>query len=342
VTFRANFASDNQAPAHPRVIEALIAANAGTAPSYGADEYTERAAAILRDHFGTQAIPFLVLTGTGANVLALGSGLRSWEGVICADSAHISDSETGAPEWHLGTQLFRIPREDGKLRPEDLRGPLRFKGSPHASQPRVVSIAQVTEYGMIYRQDELRALTQAAHAAGLIVHMDGARLANAAAALGTSLAAVSSECGVDVLSLGATKSGALGAEAVICFRPELAEGFLQRRKQAMQLASKMRYVAAQMIALFESDLWRSNARHANEMALRLATGLASLPGVRLSPPEANLIFAQLPREHVAALMKVAAFYPQREERSEYRFVCSFATTAEEVDSFLAMAHSILT
>jgi threonine aldolase len=320
---------------------AIARANAGTAPSYGADAFTAQAVAILQKLFGVDCIPFLVLTGTGANVLALGSGLRPWQGVICADTAHIADSETGAPEWHLGTQLFRVSTPDGKLRPEDLLAPIRLLGNPHSVEPRVVSLAQVTEYGTIYRPEELRALTEAAHAAGLIVHMDGARLANAAAALGTSLAAVSSECGIDVLSLGATKNGAMGAEAVLFFRPALAEGFLHRRKQAMQLASKMRYVAAQFIALFEDDTWRDNARRSNEMATRLASGLAGLPGVEFVPPEANLLFVQLPREHVPALEEAAAFFVSRIDRSEYRFVCSFATTEEEVDTFVARARAIL-
>lgn len=336
-----NFASDNQAPVHPRVMEALARVNVGAAASYGYDSETEAVTRLLRRHFGERTIAFPVLTGTGANVLALGSGLRPWEGVICAGSAHIAEAETGAPEWHLGAKLIVVPTPDSKLRPGDITAQLGNTGNEHHVQPRVVSITQASEYGTVYTPEEVRAIVDVAHAANLYVHMDGARLANAAASLGQSLAAISSDCGVDVLSLGATKNGAMSAEAVVFFRPELAEGFLYRRKQAMQLASKMRYVSAQLTALFGDETWRENALHANAMATRLANGLTAL-GLKLTQRvEANLVFAQLPSAHVPALEQVAAFHVWRPEKSEYRFVCSFATSPTEVDTFLTGASRIL-
>jgi threonine aldolase len=338
---RPNFASDNQAPVHPRVMEALARVNVGPAPSYGYDSETAAAVTVLRRHFGPTAEVFPVLTGTGANVVAIGSCLRRWEGVICPESAHVAEAETGAAERHLGTRLFTVAVPDGKLRPEHIRSKLGDVGSEHAPQPRVVSITQVTEYGTSYRPEELRALADAAHDAKLYLHMDGARLSNAAAALGLPLAAVSSDCGVDVLSLGATKNGAMGAEAVIFFRPSLSEGFLYQRKQGLQLPSKMRYVSAQLVALFGDDTWRENAQHANSMATRLGDGLRAL-GVHLTQPvEANQVFVTLPRDRVAELERVAAFAVWRAATSEYRFVCSFATTSDEVDWFLAQAKKIL-
>jgi threonine aldolase len=339
---RPNFASDNQAPVHPRVMEALLRANTGFAASYGYDAQTVEAEALLKRLFGDQAIPFPVLTGTGANVLALGSGLRPWEGVLCADFSHANQAETGAPEWHLGTKLILVPTRDAKLRPSDIQERLGDVGNEHHVQPRVVSITQAAEYGTLYRPEEVRAIADAAHIAGLLLHMDGARLSNAAAALGLTLAQVSSDCGVDVLSLGATKNGAMGAEAVLFFRRELAEGFLYRRKQAMQLASKMRYVSAQLVALFGDETWRENARHANAMATRLGAGLAELPGIRLTQPvETNQVFASLPADHAPAIEKLAAFHVWQPKASEYRFVCSFATTAEDVDGFLCAARGVL-
>lgn len=336
------FASDNWAPAHPRVMEQLARVNSGAAPAYGADPYTAEAISLLKRHFGDGAIPSLLLTGTGANVLALGSCIRPWECVICPETSHIEASETGAPEWHLGTRLLAVPAPDGKLTVDGMLSRLGGKGVESKVQPRVISITQATEYGTIYRPEELRQLTDAAHAAGLYVHMDGARLANAAAALGVGLREVSGGCGVDVLSFGVTKNGALCAEAVVFFDPALADGFGYRRKQGMQLASKMRFVAAQIIGLLADDTWLENARHANDMARRLGHGLEALPGVQISQPvESNQVFAILPEDRVAALQRGGSFHAWRPEVAEYRFVCSFATTTQEVDAFLAHARQEL-
>ncbi len=332
---RANFASDNWAPVHPRVMEALARANDGNVPAYGDDPHTARAITLLKQHFGEKAIPHLALTGTGANVLALGSCLRPWEGVICPETAHIMANETGAPEWHLGTRLITVPTPDGRLTVEALRSRIKGMGNEHKVQPKVVSISQATEFGTVYSPDELRALCEVAHGAGLYVHMDGARLANAAASANVGLADICT--GVDVLSFGATKNGAMGAEAVIFFNPALAEGFLYRRKQGMQLASKMRYVAAQFVGLLEDDTWLANARHANAMAKRLAEGFRHLGFQMTQPVESNHVFAILPAERIAPLERAGSFYIWAPERSEYRFVCSFATSPEEVDGFLAAA-----
>ncbi len=332
------FSSDNWAPAHPRVMEQLTRVNSGMAPAYGDDPYTAEAIALIKRHLGDHAIPSLLLTGTGANVLALGSCVRPWEGVICPETAHIYASETGAPEWHLGTRLLTVPAPDGKLTVDSMRSRLGGKGVESKVQPRVISITQATEYGTIYQPAEVRELADAAHAAGLYVHMDGARLANAAAALGAGMREVSSDCGVDVLSFGFTKNGALCAEAVVFFDPALAEGFGYRRKQGMQLASKMRFIAAQIIGLLTDDTWLENARHANEMARRLGDGLSALPGVRITQPvESNQVFAIIPPNRVSALEKGGSFHVWRADRSEYRFVCSFANTSEEVDAFLTHA-----
>lgn len=336
------FSSDNWAPAHPRVMEQLIRVNEGMAPAYGGDPYTVEAISLIRRHLGPSAIPSLILTGTGANVLAIGSCVRPWEGVICPDTAHIVASETGAPEWHVGTRLITVPSSDGKLTVDGMRSRLSGRGVESRVQPRVISITQATEYGTIYQPEEIRELAAAAHAAGLYVHMDGARLANAAAALGLGLREMTSDCGVDVLSFGVTKNGGLCAEAVVFFDPVLAEGFGYRRKQGMQLASKMRFVAAQIIGLLADDTWLENARHANQLARRLGDGLAALPGVRITQPvESNQVFAILPTGRVAALEKGGSFHVWTEDTSEYRFVCSFANTVAEVDAFLAHARSEL-
>lgn len=337
-----SFASDNWAPAHPAVLDALTSANAGTVPAYGNDQHTAEALTTLRACFGERALPYLVLTGTGANVLALDACVRPYQATICADTAHVLQDETGAVERFLGSRLIGVPAPHGKLTPDSIRAQLGGRGNVSRVQPRAVSISQCTEYGTTYSAAELRELCDVAHAEGLRVHMDGARLANAAAFLGCSLSEITAGCGIDVLSLGATKNGALGAEAVIFFDPALAEEFGYRRKQGMQLASKMRYVAAQMTALFATGLWRENASHANAMARRLADGLASLPGTALTQrTEANEVFVRLPVTATDRLRNGAHFHVWNPETGEYRFVCSWSTTEAEVDGFIVHARSVL-
>lgn len=340
MTIRASFASDNHAGMHPEVLAAVVGANSGSAPSYGADPVTERAEALFRRHFGEQAVVQFVLTGTGANVIGLQSMLRPYESLLCAASAHIATDECGAPERFLGSKVIDVPTPDGKVTPELLAPVAIGFGDQQHAQPRVVSVTQSTELGTVYTLDELRMLADWAHERGMLLHVDGARLANAAAALDVDLSAFGS-VGIDVLSLGATKNGAMGAEAIVYLEPQLAAGQQYVRKQAMQLASKMRFLSAQFVALLEDDLWRSNARHANGMAARLAAGVRDLPEVQLSyPVQVNAVFAELPRAAVSALQEQFRFYVWEPgvggvERDQVRWMTAFDTDPDEVDAFVA-------
>jgi threonine aldolase len=331
------FASDNQAGVHPAVLEAIAAANAGHAPSYGHDGLTERARARFREHFGEVARAFPVFNGTAANVLSLRAACRPWEAVICADSAHLNVDEGGAPEAIAGVKLLCVEGVDGKLTPELVtERTLARRGDEHQVQARVVSISQSTELGTVYGVDELAALGEVAHAAGLILHVDGARLSNAAAALDLPLRELSTDVGVDVISFGGTKNGLLGAEAVVFLNDELAHGFLYLRKQSLQLASKMRFLAAQLDALLTDGLYLQLAGHANAMAARLAAAVGELPGVTITRPvQANAVFAILPPGAAERLQERFAFYIWDERSCEVRWMCSWDTTAEDVDEFAA-------
>jgi threonine aldolase len=329
------FASDNYAGAHPAVLEAVAAANDGWARAYGDDEWTALLQARLRELLG-QVEAFPVFNGTGGNVTALAAVLRPFEAVICPDTAHINVDECGAPERIVGAKLVDVPTPDGKLTPALLRDRLAGVGDQHHVQTRVVSISQSTELGTVYTPDEVRALADVAHDAGLLLHVDGARLVNAAEALGLELRQITTDCGVDLLTLGGTKSGLLGAEAVIFFRPELASGALYARKQVTQLASKMRYVSAQLLRLFEGDLWRETAGHANAMARRLGDGISEVPGARLAyPVQANAVFASLPPAAIARLHEGYHFYVWDESAGVIRLMCSWQTTPDDVDALVA-------
>lgn len=330
-----SFGSDNHAPVHPDVLAAIAAANDGDAGSYGADPWTAEAKRLFKLHFGPDAEGHLVFNGTGANVLSLGSLIRPYEAVICADTAHVHTDECGAPERQLGCKLLLASTVDGRFDVAAADRLVRGIGDEHHVQPRAVSITQSTELGTRYPLEAVRELAGWAHSHGLAVHMDGARLANAAAGLGVSLGEVSTGCGVDVLSFGGTKNGALGAEAVVVLRAGLGEDFLFRRKQGMQLASKMRYAAAQFVALLTDDLWLRNARQANATAVRLASSAAEVPGVSITRPvEANAVFAVLPPDAVAPLQAEFPFYVWDEATGEVRWMTSFATTDAEVDAFV--------
>ncbi len=326
------FASDNAAGVHPAVLEAITAANAGHVFGYGHDSYTERVQSLLRDQFGSDARPFFVWGGTAANVLSLRACCRPWEAAICASSAHLNVDEAGAPEAIAGVKLLSAPGSHGKLDPASMERLIVRRGDEHAVQPRVVSISQSTELGTVYAAVEVAAIAEVAHAQGLLVHMDGARLGNAAAALGASLAEASSAAGVDVLSFGGTKNGLLGAEAVVFMRDELAQGFEYLRKQSLQLASKMRFLAAQFEALLHDELWRSLAAHANAMASRLAAAIEGVAGVAITHPvQSNAVFATLPSEAIAHLQEQFDFYVWDERLGEVRFMCSWDTATEDVD-----------
>jgi threonine aldolase len=330
------FASDNYAGAHPEVLAAVAAANAEHAGAYGADPWTARALELLRGHFGEQARAYLVFNGSAANVLSLRALCRPWESVVCATGAHVNVDEGGAPERIAGVKLQALPTIDGKLTPELVASQLGRIGDEHAVQPRVVTVSQSTELGTRYSPYELSALAHLAHERGLLLHVDGARLANAAAALDVPLRAITTDVGVDAVSFGGTKNGLLLGEAVVFLRPGLDEGFAYLRKQTLQLASKGRFLGAQFVALLEGDLWQRSAAHANAMAARLAAALLDVPGVRVTQPvQANAVFAVIPRSAAAELQRDWRFYTWNEEIGEMRWMCSWDTTPAEVDAFAA-------
>lgn len=330
------FASDNYSGAHPQVLAAVAAANDLHAVAYGADPWTARAEQLLREHFGEQARPYLVWNGTGANVTILRAMCRPWHAVLCAQSAHINADEGGAPEFLVGCKLIDLPTPDGKLTPALVERAVVRVGDEHAVQPRVVSITQSTERGTVYRPEEVRALAELAHRHSMYLHVDGARLANAAAALELPLRAFTTDVGVDAVSFGGTKNGLLYGEAVVLLASELAEGFAWVRKQSMQLASKGRYLGAQFTALLEGDLWLRSAAHANAMAQRLAAAVAGVAGVRVTQRvQANVVFAVLNPAVTARLQRDWPFYVWDDATGEVRWMCSWDTSEAEVDAFAA-------
>lgn len=330
-----SFASDNTAGATPEVLAAVVAANEGPATAYGNDPWTERLAGQVAELFGPDATALLAWGGTGANVVGLQTLLRPWEGVICPASAHINVDECGAPEALLGTKLIDVETVDGKLRPEHIEAQLHVQGTVHHVQPGVAAITQATEYGTVYTVDEVRAVSAVASAAGLRVHMDGARIANATAALGVPVRDLTVEAGVDVLSFGGTKNGMVHGEAIVVFDPERVEAARYLQKRAAQLPSKMRFVAAQLSALLEDGRWLRQAAHANAMAQRLATGAAAVDGVTVTQqPEANAVFARLPADAIVELQAWTPFYTWDPATHEVRWMTSFATTEADVDAFL--------
>lgn len=339
---RRHFSSDNWAGVHPEVLDALARVNSGHVPSYGDDAYTATAKEKLREHFGDEAQIFFVFSGTGANVLSLQSIALPFNAVICAETAHIYTSECGAAEKHVGCKLLPVPSGDGKIDREGIAAHLTGFGNDHASQPSAVSITQATEYGTVYSPNEIEVITSFAHEHGLRVHMDGARIANAAASLGVSLRDITADAGIDVLSFGGTKNGLIAGEAVIFFDPVLAQNFAYRRMQGMQLSSKMRFIAAQFDALFTDDLWLRSATHANRMAALLGKGFAGIPGCRVTQRvEANEVFVTIPRAHIAQLQNESCFHVWTEAISELRLVTSFDTTEDDVTSFVDAAKRLI-
>ncbi|MGH3417411.1 MAG: threonine aldolase family protein [Actinocrinis sp.] len=330
------FASDNYAGVHPEVLEAIAVANGGHQVSYGDDAYTEHLQDIFRGHFGEQAAAFPVFNGTGANVVGLQAMTERWEALICAETAHINADECGAPEKIAGLKLLTVAAPDGKLTPELIAKHAWGWGDEHRAQPRVVSITQSTELGTCYSPQEIAAICDAAHGYGMKVHLDGSRLANAAATLGLPLRAFTTDVGVDVLSMGGTKSGMLMGEAVVVLNPDAVRGMLFLRKAAMQLASKMRFVSVQFEALLGTDLWLRNASHANAMARRLADAVGGLDGVRITQAvQANAVFAVLPAEVTRRLQKRFRFYTWNEHTGEVRWMAAFDTTESDIDTFAA-------
>jgi threonine aldolase len=329
-----SFASDNNAAVHPKILQAIAAVNRGHTVGYGDDPYTQSAVDMFHQHFGRDADVFIVFNGTAANVLSLAALTRPYEAVICAESSHVYQDECGAPEKFTGCKLIPIPAENGKLTVEGVKRAYHGIGDQHHVQPRVISITQATEVGTVYKPSEIKALARFAHEHKMFLHCDGARIANAAASLGLSLRQATRDLGIDVLSFGGTKNGAMGAEAVVFFDKKLSQNFLYTRKQGMQLASKMRYISAQLEALLSEDLWLNNARHANRMAKHLEKALRRIPGVKIVyQVEANGVFARIPRVAIARLQKRYFFYVWDEEQSVVRWMCSWDTTEEDVRRF---------
>ncbi len=336
------FASDNFASVHPQVIDALIRANDGHAMAYGADPATAHVTELFRQQFGKQAEVFIVWSGTGANVVAIGSMLKSYEGVICAATAHINVDECGAPERFTGCKLIPVATTNGKLAPADVLPHLHAFGNEHHVQPRVISITQSTEYGTLYSVEEIRTLAELAHANKMYLHVDGARVANAAAALGVTFKELITDTGVDVLSFGGTKNGMMYGEAVIFLNPLLAVGTSYVRKQSTQLPSKARYISAQFEALLTDDLWLKNATRANAMAKKLAEAVANIPQVEITQKvEVNAVFAHIPKPLIPILQQQNFFWTWNDETGEVRWMASWDTTEEDVDSFVALLRSQL-
>jgi len=328
------FASDNNAVVHPEILEAIARANQGHVVAYGDDAYTRSAIAKFEEHFGTGISVFFTFNGTGANVLGLQAVMRPYHAVLCSDYAHIYTDECGAPEKHLGSKLIPLPQQDGKITVEQVKHAYHGIGDQHHVQARVVSITQSTEMGTVYQGEEIQALARFAHDHDMYLHVDGARLANAAASLQQTLRQATRDLGVDVLSFGGTKNGIMGGEAVVFFNQALASDFLFLRKQGMQLASKMRFIAVQFEALLTGNLWRRSAEHSNRMAKLLQAELGKIPQVRVVwRVEANGVFAQIPEHAIAKIQQRYFFYPWIEEERIVRWMCSFDTTEEDVREF---------
>ncbi len=331
---RRGFASDNNAGIHPVLLESIAAANSGHVVAYGDDEYTRRAEKAFKHHFGEQAEVFFVLTGTGANVLSLASFTKSYNSVICAETAHIQVDECGAPEKFTQCKLLPVITFDGKLTTEGIKKYLHGFGFEHHAQPGVISISQPTEMGTVYTPSEIRLLADLAHQNDMFLHMDGARLANAAVSLNLPFKAFTTDSGVDVLSFGGTKNGMLFGESVVFLKPGMSANFKYLRKQGMQLASKMRFISAQFEAYLTCDVWRTNALHANKMAQLLYDKTAVIPGIKITQRvEANAIFAIIPAHLVEILQEKYFFYVWDDTTSEVRWMTSFDTTEEDIEDF---------
>lgn len=335
------FASDNNAGVHPLVLDALKNVNEGHEIAYGDDQYTLQVTRKMKNIFDESSEIFFVFIGTAANVLGLSSITQSYNAIITADTAHIHVDECGAPEKFTGCKLLTTPTPDGKLTIDLIKQHMHGFGFEHHAQPRVISITQATELGTVYTVEEIRAIADYAHANGLLLHMDGARISNAAVALATGFYEMTGGAGVDVLSFGGTKNGLMYGEAVVFFNKQLCSDFKYRRKQGMQLASKMRYIAAQFDVFLENDLWKENAAHANRMAKKLHEAVKDIPSVEITQPvEANAVFAKIPASMVPKLQEKFFFYVWDESTSEVRWMCSFDTQEKDIEEFRALLISL--
>ncbi len=336
------FASDNNAGIHPDILNAIAAVNQGHVPGYGGDSITEKAITCFKKEFGNNIDVYFVFNGTGANVISLSSLTNSYHSIICAETAHIQVDECGAPEKFTGSKLLPIKSVNGKIFPEEINKHLHGFGFEHHSQPGIISISQVTELGTVYSVEEIRAITDLAHQHGMYVHMDGARIANAAVSLNLPFKAFTIDSGIDVLSFGGTKNGMLMGEAVVFFNPELSRQTKYIRKQSAQLFSKMRFISTQFIAYFENNLWKSNASHANKMAKLLCLEISKIESIKLTrPTEANGVFAIVPKEIIPQLQEKYFFYVWDEFISEVRWMTSFDTTEEDIRDFVKTLKRLL-
>lgn len=330
------FASDNWAGVHPQIMEAIIKANEEHQAAYGDDDFTKLAEQRFKEIFGAQAKAYFVYNGTAANIIALDSICHSFNSVICTEHAHVHVDECGALEKHAGIKLIAIPSSDGKLYPPQIKDFVKADRIPHQSIPAVISITQSTELGTIYSLEEIKALAELAHDNGLFLHMDGARVSNAAVGLGVDFKTMVTDTGVDVLSFGGTKNGLMFGEAIVFLNKDLGEHVELYRKQGMHLASKMRYVAAQFLALFENELWKKNAEHSNAMAQILAEKLDSIPQIRITQEvQSNGVWAIMPEELAKKLQDSGFFYPWEERTSEYRLMCSWDTTEKDIEQLVS-------
>jgi len=336
------FASDNNAAVHPEIMEALNNVNTGHAIAYGDDPVTERTVKKMKAVFGPDAEIFFVYNGTAANVLGLSSVLQSFNAIITPDTAHIHVDECGAAEKFLGTKLLTVKTEDGKLSVDLIKQHMHGFGFEHHVQPKVISLTQSTELGTVYSITEIRTICEYAHENDMFVHMDGARISNAVAALGCSMYEATGGAGIDMLSFGGTKNGLMYGEAVVFFSKALAENFRYRRKQGMQLSSKMRYISAQFEAFLENELWLKNALHANSMAQKLLQAVRIIPGIKITRAvEANAVFAIVPPDVANELRKSFFFYDWDETVSEVRWMCSWDTTDEDISTFSALLEKLM-
>ncbi len=331
------FASDNNSGVHPEILKELASVNNGHVIGYGSDRYTDEAKELFREHLGKDTETFFVFTGTAANVLGISGVTRSWNSVITASTAHLQQDECAAPEKLIGCKVLTVDTPDGKLTVEIIAKHMHGFDFEHHAQPGIVSVSQSTELGTVYTPGEIRLIADYVHRYGLYLHMDGARIANAAASLDSSFKAITTDAGVDVLSFGGTKNGMMLGEAVCFLRPGLSGNFKYIRKQGMQLASKMRYISAQYIAYFRNDLWKHCASHSNHMAKILATGLEKIEEVRIvQEVQSNGVFVMIPHDLAERIRSTFFFYPWDEERSEYRLMTSWDTTEEDIGQFIGL------
>jgi threonine aldolase len=331
------FASDNNAGVHPDVFKEMIAVNVGHVIGYGDDNYTETARDLFRDHLGKDCEIYFAFNGTGANVLGLSAVSRPWNSIITASTAHIEGDECGAPEKFTGCKVLTVDTIDGKIVPNLLDKHMYGFDFEHHSQPKVISITQSTEMGTVYKPDEIKALSDFAHNHNMLLHMDGARIGNAAVSLGLPFKTFTTDAGVDILSFGGTKNGMMYGEAVCFLKPGLSEDFKYIRKQSMQLASKMRFISAQYIAYFKNDLWKKCGSHSNKMAALLYDKVKDIIGVKVTQPvESNGVFVIIPHEVAEKLRESYFFYPWNEKESEYRWMTSWDTTEDDVVKFVEL------